>query len=208
MAVDRSLDIFSVANGLARLAHANDGDTFDHGCRMRPVCDLLATRLGLGGEEVDRIGVCALLHDIGKSTLPETVLFKPGRLTPDEYRQMMEHTSNGHGMLRDFGHPWLDYAADAALHHHERFDGGGYPHGIAGLAIPLPARVIAVADVYDALRSERPYKPALDHEQAVNLILRGDDRTSPSHFDPAVLAAFEHGAPAIRQLYDEPAAGA
>jgi putative two-component system response regulator len=208
MGTERAVDIFSVAAGLARQAHANDGDTFDHGCRMRPVCDLLATRLGLGGEEVDRIGVCALLHDIGKSALPETVLFKPGRLTPDEYRQMMEHTSSGHHMLRDFGHPWLDCAADAALHHHERFDGGGYPHGIAGLAIPLPARIIAVADVYDALRSERPYKPALNHEKAVNLILRGDDRTSPSHFDPAVLAAFEHGAAMIRQLYDEPAAGA
>ncbi|MFN4310723.1 MAG: HD-GYP domain-containing protein [Ferrovibrio sp.] len=205
MTTGRLPDIFSMAADIARQAHAKDGDTYDHGCRMQPVCNLLANRLGFGAEDIEKIGVCAMLHDVGKSALPEDILFKPGRLDAAEYRQMMEHTSSGHAMLRDLGHPWLDCAADAALHHHERFDGGGYPHGIAGLMIPQPARIIAVADVYDALRSERPYKPALEHEQAVKLILYGDDRTNPSHFDPAVLAAFEMSAPAIRQLYEAPA---
>ncbi|WP_300300816.1 HD domain-containing phosphohydrolase [Ferrovibrio sp.] len=208
MAASRSLDIFPVAAGLARMAHAKDGDTFDHGCRMKPVCGMLAVRLGIDAEDVEKVGVCAMLHDIGKSTLPDSILFKPGRLEAGEYRQVMEHTSSGHDLLRGLGHPWFDDAANAALSHHERFDGSGYPRGTAGLAIPLSARIIAVADVYDALRAERPYKRALSHEQAVTLILRGDDRTSPSHFDPDVLAAFEHGAPVIRQLYDGEAGAA
>jgi putative two-component system response regulator len=202
MPASRLIDVYPYATALARMAHAKDIETFEHGSRMKLACGLLADRLGCDGEVVEKLGVAAMLHDVGKSTLPDSILLKPGRLDAAEYRQMIEHTESGHDLLRGVGHPWFDGAADAALYHHERYDGGGYPRGISGDAIPMQARIIAVADVYDALRSERPYKAALSHEQAVTLILRGDDRTSPSHFDPAVLAAFEHSVADIHRIYE------
>ena len=197
-----SVEIHPYAHALARTAHIKDLETFEHGNRMKEACRLFGDWLNLGGEETEKLAIAALLHDVGKSTLPDEILFKPGRLDAEEYRRMTEHTTSGHDMLRDLGHPWLDEAAAVALSHHERFDGSGYPQGTAGAAIPLHARVISVADVYDALRADRPYKQGLTHDAAVKLILRGDDRTVPAHFDPMVLAAFERGSEQVRGIYD------
>lgn len=202
-----AVDIHPYAHALARTAHIKDLETLEHGNRMKEACRLFGGWLDLNGEDTEKLAVSALLHDVGKSTLPEEILFKPGRLDADEYRRMTEHTTSGHDMLRDLGHPWLDEAAAVALSHHERFDGSGYPQGLSGLAIPLQARIISIADVYDALRADRPYKPGLSHDAAMSLILHGDDRTVPAHFDPALLAAFERGGEQVRRIYDATGVG-
>jgi putative two-component system response regulator len=131
------------------------------------------------------------LHDIGKVAIRDEILLKPGRLTSEEFATMRQHTVIGAGILdqavaRSHSGGFLAMAASIARHHHERFDGTGYPDGLAGEAIPLAARIVAVADVYDALTSVRPYKPAFSPERAKEIIVREDGR----HFDPAVVAAF------------------
>lgn len=162
---------------------------------------VLAEAMALPAPIVEAIKLGALLHDIGKNAIPDTVLFKHGRLDPEERRIMALHPQQGHDMLRLAQHPMLDVAADIALSHHENYNGSGYPRGLVGEKIALPARVVAVADVYDALRAIRSYKPGLSHEQAMRIITKGDDRTTPDCFDPAVLAALEKRQGAIQALY-------
>jgi putative two-component system response regulator len=145
------------------------------------------------------------LHDVGKVTLPDYVLNKPGKLDPDERRLMQAHTVIGAETLADvarqhgFALPFLQMAIDIARHHHERFDGTGYPDRLAGSAIPLAARLVAVADVYDALRARRVYKPALSHATVVHTMTEG----SPGHFDPVLLQAFERCAPQFERIFRE-----
>lgn len=114
---------------------------------------------------------------------------------------MTQHTIYGHDLLKDVRHPVFDTAALVALCHHENFNGSGYPRGLSGSEIPLAAHIVAVADVYDALRSDRPYKAGMNHDSAAAVLLRGDDRTSPDNFDPGVLEAFSRQAAAIDALY-------
>lgn len=200
------LQIYPIVRGLARTAHAKDAATYEHGCRMVHSSTVLGEAMGLDTAAVGALKVGALLHDIGKCTIPDAVLFKPGRLEEPELHLMKRHSSSGHELLSGLGHPWLDSAADVALYHHERHDGGGYPRGLAGDAIPLSARIVALADVYDALRADRPYKKGIDHDEAVRVIAAGDHRTQPGHFDPAVLAAFMKRAEDIRHIYRVPEA--
>lgn len=169
--------------------------------RMMKTSSLLAESLGLSQEEIELVEQGALLHDIGKNVLPDVVIMQPGRLSAQERRLMTQHTIYGHELLKDVQHPVFDTAADVALCHHENFNGSGYPRGLSGPEIPQAARIVAVADVYDALRSDRPYKAGMDHGSAVAVLLRGDDRTSPSNFDPAVLEAFSRQDAAISALY-------
>jgi putative two-component system response regulator len=115
---------------------------------------------------------------------------------------MKSHAALGANMLEGGDSPYLVMGREIALRHHERWDGSGYPGGLAGEAIPLAARLMCVADVYDALRSQRPYKAAIDHASSFRIIMRGDGRTSPSHFDPAVLAAFKASAERLRDIYE------
>lgn len=147
---------------------------------------------GLDAERIDHMAKSAPLHDIGKVAIPDGILLKPGRLTPDEMAVMRTHAMQGWEMLRRaaerMGHQgdlFLKYGMEIARHHHERWDGGGYPDGLAGDTIPLSARLMAVADVYDALISRRPYKEPMSHADARALIVAG----SGSHFDPAVVNA-------------------
>lgn len=186
---------------VARAAHAHDEQTLQHSTRMIRTSSLLAESLGLPHEDIELVEHGALLHDIGKNVLPDVVIMKPGRLSAQERRLMTEHTVYGHDLLKDVRQPVFDAAAQVALCHHENFDGSGYPRGLSGSAIPLPARIVAVADVYDALRSDRPYKTGMDHAGAMAVLLRGDDRTSPGNFDPTALEALSRQDKAISALY-------
>ena len=206
MSVSAAIEIHPIVRGLARTAHAKDQATFEHGCRMVHSSAAIGETLGLDAAAIGTLRIGALLHDMGKCTIPDAVLFKPGRLEEAEIRLMQRHSSSGHALLSGLGHPALDAAAEVALYHHERHDGSGYPRGLAGADVPLFARIVALTDVYDALRADRPYKKGVDHDTAFGIIARGDGRTLPDHFDPAVLAAFEKRAEDIRHIYRVPEA--
>jgi putative two-component system response regulator len=157
----------------------------------------LATILGFAPPEALGLRRAAALHDVGKAAIPMAILAKPAALTRAERRTVERHTLIGHRMLIAVSGPHALAAARIALTHHERFDGRGYPHGLAGTEIPIAGRIVAVADVLDALLSDRPYRPALAPGQALEL-LRAE---SGSHFDPAIVApALEHAGCLIDQL--------
>jgi putative two-component system response regulator len=144
---------------------------------------------------IDLLTQSAPLHDIGKVAIPDAILFKPGALTPEEFAVIKRHTTIGGEVIRRAEsflgtNSFLRTAGEIAEYHHERWDGSGYPHGLKGEAIPFSAQLMAVADVYDALVSERPYKPPYSHEQAFGIITGGDGRACPEHFSPVVLEAF------------------
>jgi len=171
---------------LSRAAEYRDPETGAHVMRMAHYSRLIAARLGQPQEQQDLLLQAAPMHDIGKVGTPDHILLKPGRLTPEEMRVMRQHASIGYEILRDSTSPFLQLAATVALTHHEKFDGTGYPRGLAGEDIPLAGRIVAVADVFDALTSVRPYKPAWPLERALDF-LRAQ---RASHFDPACVDAF------------------
>ena len=146
---------------MTRAAEHKDEDTGAHVQRISYYSRELARMLGLDEEFVDKIFFASPMHDIGKIGIPDHILLKPGSLTPDEWEIMKGHTSMGAKILGNSKSPYLKMGAEIALNHHERWDGGGYPNGKRGEAIPLTARIMNICDVYDALRSKRPYKPAL-----------------------------------------------
>jgi len=156
-----------------------------HGDRLAAVAVAVAGRLGLSADLVERLRFAAPLHDIGKAALPATVLLKPGPLTVEETALVRTHVHEGARLLGGGGER-LRTARAVALSHHERWDGKGYPRGLRGEDIPLAARIVAVADVFDALISERPYKAAWTNDAAIAEI----ERESGSQFDPKVVEAF------------------
>jgi putative two-component system response regulator len=171
---------------LAQAAEFRDGETEMHILRMANYCLLIGEALGLDGETCRTLYLAAPLHDIGKIAIGDAILLKPGKLSPEERAVMEQHTTYGHRLLAN-GHSDLIRAAeDIAWCHHERWDGSGYPRGLAGEQIPLFARIAAVADVFDALTSERPYKQAWPLPQAAEHIAQN----SGKHFDPACVSAF------------------
>ncbi len=171
---------------LARAAEFRDPETGSHIQRMAHYAKAIAGHLGLDTDEQEMLLIAAPMHDVGKLGTPDQILLKPGRLTPSEMEVMKEHTSIGHEILKDSSSPVLRLAAEIALTHHERFDGCGYPKGLGGEDIPLNGRIVAVADVFDALTSERPYKKAWSTSDASRFLLGG----SGTHFDPACIEAF------------------
>lgn len=175
---------------LAALAEFRDEDTGLHIQRIGHFARELASVLGLESSFQDCIFHAAMMHDIGKVAVPDSVLLKRGKLTDEEWVLMRHHTSSGSRILEGSLSPYLQMGAVIAQHHHERWDGTGYPSGVKGEEIPLPARITAIADTYDALRSARPYKPAFGHEESCRIIIEGDGRTSPLHFAPDVLDTF------------------
>jgi len=171
---------------LARAAEHRDPETGGHILRMAHYAQHIARVLGLSVEQQELILAAAPMHDVGKVGTPDAILLKPGRLTEDEFEIMKLHASIGYEVLRAGSSPLLQVAAEIALTHHEKFDGSGYPRGLAGAAIPLFGRIVAVADVFDALTSERPYKKAWSVEQAIQLLRDGKGK----HFDPRCVDAF------------------
>jgi len=163
-----------------------DDDTYAHVQRIRYTSRIIAEEMGCSSEELHAIFHASAMHDLGKIGIPDAILNKPGKLSEDEWDVMQSHASMGTGILKDSEAPLLQTSAKIAGGHHERWDGNGYPNGIAGADIPLEARIVAVADVFDALVNKRAYKPAWPIEDAVTLI----QAESGSHFDPAVVEAF------------------
>lgn len=202
----RDVTIFA----LAKLAECRDPETGMHLERMREYCRILADELSTWGNLTDQVDgdfvqmiyLTSPLHDIGKVGIPDSVLLKPGRLDPDEFETMKQHAAIG-GQTLDTAaraHPeahFLNMARDIAWTHHERFDGSGYPNGLAGTEIPLCGRITAVADVYDALTTKRVYKPAYSHETARAMILEGRG----SHLDPTIVEAFLRREEDFRSVY-------
>jgi PAS domain S-box-containing protein len=174
----------SLYRAITLTAEARDQETGAHLDRIGAYTRLLAERMGLGAKFRDDIALMSPFHDIGKVGIPDGILLAPRRLTPDELEIMRTHPLIGHNILK--GRVSLEMAAEVALRHHEKWDGTGYPGGLAGEAIPLSARLTALADVYDALRSRRPYKEPWSHEEARAWILGQSGR----HFDPSVAALF------------------
>lgn len=189
---------------LGTLAEFRDPETGEHIKRtqiyVREVADYLRKNNTkyIGALTEDDVAVmyhAAPLHDIGKVAISDSILLKKGPLTNSEFEIMKHHTTFGHAALRKIynkneDNPLIKTGMDIALNHHEKWDGTGYPYGLAGEDIPLSARIMAASDVYDALRSPRPYKPEFPHDRCVEIMGKGDGRTMPEHFDPDILEAF------------------
>ncbi len=170
---------------LARAAELRDDDTGEHIDRMSELCGEVARELGMPDAEAEQLRHASALHDIGKLGVPDEVLLKPGKLTPEEFDVMREHVVGGAELLEGSTSPLLQLAEEVTRTHHEKWDGSGYPAGLKGAEIPLSGRIAAVCDVFDALTHRRPYKEAWPLDEALAEI----QRTSGAHFDPAVADA-------------------
>jgi putative two-component system response regulator len=162
----------------------------------------LAEACNLGSAFAESIFYASPMHDVGKVAIPDSIQQKPGTLTASEWQIMKTHTTIGAKILEGSHSPYLQMAVDIAKHHHERWDGTGYPNGLKGEEIPLTARIMNICDQYDALRSERPYKQAFTHEKSCKIILEGSDRTSPEHFDPELLEIFRKCLGRFAEIYE------
>jgi putative two-component system response regulator len=187
---------------MIRAAEYKDQDTGAHGQRISHYCSELSEKLGLDRSFCYKIVFASPMHDIGKIGIPDHILLKPGGFTPYEWEVMKGHAALGARILGNSKSPYLKMGAEIALSHHERWDGEGYPNGLKGEAIPLSARIMNICDVYDALRSKRPYKPAFGHLKTVDIITRGDGRTQPEHFDPVILEAFKQDHESFRGIFE------
>lgn len=186
---------------LARAAEIHDEETGNHIVRVNEYSYFLAREMGMPAAWCDEIRYSAQLHDVGKMSVDSAVLKKKGPLNAEEREEMNRHTEYGYQILEPS--PRLLMGAEIARYHHEKWDGTGYPNGVAGEAIPISARIVQVADVYDALRSERPYKPGFSHEKAVKILTEGDERIDPyAHFDPALIDIFARKHAAFAAIWD------
>ncbi|MEM7734963.1 MAG: HD domain-containing phosphohydrolase [Deinococcota bacterium] len=171
---------------LSLAGERRDDDTGQHTLRVGYVSSLITQALGQSSQAVELIRMAARLHDVGKIGIPDKVLLKPGKLTGEEYDLMKQHTTIGAEMLAGSQSPLIRLAEEIALSHHERWDGGGYPRGLSGQKIPLSGRIVAVADVFDALTHERPYKRAW----SLDKVFKELKQARSSQFDPRVVDAF------------------
>lgn len=192
-----------VIKRLTTIAEYRDTDTSDHISRIGLYVNSVAKELNMPRDFVETITFASPMHDIGKIGIPDRLLLKNGPLEPDEYENMKEHTIFGHRMLSDSSHYILQMAASIALTHHERWDGSGYPGRLKGKEIPDEGMIVMICDVYDSLRSRRPYKSALSHAEAMKVITEGDGRTETAHFSPKILSAFVSVAPEIEKIAED-----
>jgi putative two-component system response regulator len=200
---------------MVKLAESRDDETGTHIWRVREYCLAIANALRalpafaatLTDPFVRDLYNAAPLHDIGKVGIPDAILLKPERHTQDEFEIMKTHTTIGAHTLQGVGeryprNSFITMGSAIASSHHERWDGSGYPRGLAGEAIPLPAQIMSIADVYDALRTPRRYKPGFSHEESVRVMTQGDGRTKPSHFGPTILPVFSEIAGEFDAIYE------
>jgi len=203
--------LWGTVSSLVHLCETQDENASAHLQRLSEACRVVASVLSFNSvysqwltyDFIYKLQQASLLHDIGKASIPDSILQKPGKLTREEFDEVKKHTVIGAQTLEQ-AYPRLpkgsifQMAIDIALSHHERWDGKGYPNGLKGDEIPLPAQIVAICDVYDALRNVRPYKPAMTHQESM-LEIR---RECGTHFNPALCDAFFHCAEEIRHIYD------
>jgi response regulator RpfG family c-di-GMP phosphodiesterase len=191
-------------DGLRRLALAaeyRDDNTHEHTERVGHLAALLAASVGIGDRMVWLVREAAPLHDIGKIAIPDSILLKPGRLSDEEFEVVRTHSLLGARVLAGGESDLLEVAERIARHHHERWDGKGYPDGLSGEDIPAVARITHVADVFDVLVHERPYKDSWSVEDAIAEIRKG----AGTQFDPSIVDAFENLGPAAWEMVPQPA---
>jgi putative two-component system response regulator len=185
-----------IVQRLGLAAEYKDNETGLHVIRMSHFSRILGLAAGMTEAEADDLLHAAPMHDVGKIGIPDRILQKPGPLDPDEWKIMQSHATIGAEIIGEHKHGVLGLARNIALSHHEKWDGSGYPNGLSGTAIPFEGRICAIADVFDALTSVRPYKKAWTEEQALNLLVEQKGK----HFDPALVDLFLTQMPAIRAI--------
>ncbi|WCP70165.1 two-component system response regulator [Vibrio tubiashii] len=199
---DKTVEIarnqLEITKCLARAAEYKDNETGMHVIRMSHYSRLLAKQIGAEESWCDLLFEAAPMHDIGKIGTPDAVLLKPGRLDALEWQEMKRHVEYGYEILGGHDSPLLNLAREVVIGHHEKWDGSGYPNGLSGSSIPLSARIVAIADVFDALTSSRPYKRAWSVEEACQLLVN----ESGSHFDPELVPHFLSLMPEIAQIME------
>ena len=183
---------------LTLAAEYRDKETGNHIKRISLYSQMMARYLGLPEDQVEVIFFASPMHDVGKIGIPDAILLKPGPHTPEEFEIMKTHTTIGGQILRDSDSEILKTAREVALTHHERWDGAGYPNRLKGDEIPIAGKIVNIVDIYDALRSKRPYKEAFTHADSCAVIERLKDR-----FDPALYKAFKDCADQFKRLFDE-----
>jgi putative two-component system response regulator len=188
---------------LTAVAEYKDGFTASHIKRVGHYCRLVARELGWSEEEQETIFYASPMHDIGKVSLPSDILLKPRGLSAEEFALAKTHTTNGAKILHGSTSRFLKMAEKIALTHHERWDGTGFPRGLKTEEIPKEGMIMNLADQYDALRSERPYKPPFDSEKVYKIITMGDGRTMPTHFDQQVLEIFKKTYQSFNEIYEQ-----
>ncbi len=184
----------SMMEALGRAIAKRDSDTGAHNYRVAWIAAGIAEQMGITGHAMQALIAGSFLHDVGKIGIPDAILLKPGKLDDAEMTIMRTHVTQGKDIVVGAG--WLDGAQDVVAAHHEKWNGSGYPAQLAGDAIPLPARIFAVADVFDALCSKRPYKEPMSFEASMAIL----EKDTGSHFDPGVMAVFK---PMARTIYDQ-----
>lgn len=186
----------NIVQALEKVNRAHDDETGSHIQRVAKYCGMMARELNLSRKMITEIEHFASLHDVGKIAVPDRILRKQGPLTEQEFSEMKLHTTKGYMIIQGLG---LGQVAENIIHfHHEKWDGSGYPEGLRGENIPLEARILALADVYDALRQKRVYKPGFSHEQACEVIFEGAGK----HFDPQLIALFRQHHLKFRTIFD------
>lgn len=188
-----------IFRGLLSVLSCRDGGLATRFQRVASSSELLAKAAGWSAEDVERLRMAAPMYDVGKLGIPDAILLKPGRLTPDEFRVMKTHTTIGAQILSSDDSPVLTMAREIAHNHHERWDGDGYPRGLARDAIPECARIVAIAEVYDAATHGRVYRPAIPEEKALDILRDG----AGTQFDPMLLTLFFAHISEIRRLADQ-----